>query len=190
MHAKVVNHKSYTLAYALGPEQDPKRNEPVPSDSQCDEIGDTKPLPSPTGSSPANRACTHAPGTIASCFESFEGMDSVDHHALSRDVLVDITPYVEDSGYKADPYVWCPRMLCLHLSADGTRCLQVITCATVSAHFATHGVQQKSRREDILCRWEGCFLSQKRHNFTRHVREAHLGHRRGTAVHSSRRDGG
>ncbi|KAI6103135.1 hypothetical protein EDD16DRAFT_330905 [Pisolithus croceorrhizus] len=124
--------------------QDPKHNAPVPSGSQCDEIGDTKPLPSPTGSSPANCTCTHAPSTIASCFESFEGMNSVDHHALSRDVLVDTTPYVEDSGYKEDPHAWCPQMLCLHLSTDGTRCLQVITCATVPTHLASHGVKSKS----------------------------------------------
>ncbi|KAI6117575.1 hypothetical protein EDD16DRAFT_1520006 [Pisolithus croceorrhizus] len=101
---KVVNHHSHRIQNS---------NEPVPSGSQCDEIGDTKPLPSPTGESPdffaevqvqlyvtpnENCTCTHAPSTIASCFESFEGMNSVDHHALSRDVLVDTTPKIHMPG--------------------------------------------------------------------------------------------
>lgn len=224
MHATIVNSKSYTLLGALGPEQGPKYSALVSTNPQ---ISDTMPLPSPTGfvdtpyravrypgSSPANGSCAQAPSTNASCFESSEGVNGVDH-TPSRDVSVDRTPYVvdsiaagvawgtalvgciapaqnpakeADSRYKENLYVWCPRMLCHYLFADGTRCLQVITCDTVSTHFAGHGVEGKSRAEEILCRWEGCFQSQKRHNFVRHVREAHLGHRRGTAIHNRPRD--
>lgn len=233
MHATIVNSKSYTLLGALGSEQirfGPKYSALVSTNPQ---IGDTMPLPSPTGfvdtahcavrypsSSPANGTCAQASSTNASYFKTSEEVNGVDH-TPSRDVSVHCTPYVvdsiaagvargtalvgciapaqnpakeADSKYKENPcapcqqpenlYVWCPRMLCHYLFADGTRCLQVITCDTVSTHFAGHGVEGKSRAEEILCRWEGCFQPQKRHNFVRHVREAHLGHRRGTAIHN------
>lgn len=233
MHATIVNSKSYTLLGALGSEQirfGPKYSALVSTNPQ---IGDTMPLPSPTGfvdtahcavrypsSSPANGTCAQASSTNASYFKTSEEVNGVDH-TPSRDVSVHCTPYMvdsiaagvargtalvgciapaqnpakeADSKYKENPcapcqqpenlYVWCPRMLCHYLFADGTRCLQVITCDTVSTHFAGHGVEGKSRAEEILCRWEGCFQPQKRHNFVRHVREAHLGHRRGTAIHN------
>ena len=36
-----------------------------------------------------------------------------------------------------------------------------------------------TRAEDVPCLWSGCERIIERHNFMRHVREAHLGHKRG-----------
>ncbi|KAI5981353.1 hypothetical protein EDD15DRAFT_2204105 [Pisolithus albus] len=139
-----------------------------------------------------NGTCAQAPRINASCFKSSEGVNGVDH-TPSRYVSVHCTPYVVDSiaagVARGTAPVGCiaPVQSPVKEADNGTRCLQIITCATVSTHFAGHGVEGKPRAEEILCRWEGCFQSQKRHNFVRHVREAHLGHRRGTTIHNPQR---
>ncbi|KAI6110118.1 hypothetical protein F5141DRAFT_1203370 [Pisolithus sp. B1] len=87
-------------------------------------------------------------------------------------------------------YDGCVLKECLYLGPNGTRCSQVITCATVPEHFISHGVANKSRDEVISCQWEGCSYRVMRHNFVRHVREKHLGHVRGSATHSSKKERG
>ncbi|KAI6094529.1 hypothetical protein EDD16DRAFT_1529090 [Pisolithus croceorrhizus] len=54
---------------------------------------------------------------------------------------------------------------CLYRGLDGTRCSQVITCATVPKRFISHGVTNKSRDEVISCQWEGCFNGVMRVQF-------------------------
>ncbi|KAI6151092.1 hypothetical protein BKA82DRAFT_1000866 [Pisolithus tinctorius] len=82
-------------------------------------------------------------------------------------------------------YANCPPTRCLYSNAEGTLCLQEISCGTVSSHFVGHGIRNKSRKEVIYCGWEGCVKAVARHTFVRHIREVHLGHVRGTSAHSS-----
>ncbi|KAI6103189.1 hypothetical protein EDD17DRAFT_1654871 [Pisolithus thermaeus] len=89
---------------------------------------------------------------------------------------------------RVNGYDGCVLKECLYLGPNGTRCSQVITCATVPEHFISHGVANKSRDEVISCQWEGCSHRVMRHNFVRHVREKHLGHVRGSATHSSKKE--
>ncbi|KAI5998895.1 hypothetical protein EDC04DRAFT_3147427 [Pisolithus marmoratus] len=79
----------------------------------------------------------------------------------------------------------CRPTRCLYLDADGTLCLQEISCASVPSHLAGHGIKNRSRKEVIQCKWKGCAKAVVRHTFVRHIREAHLGHARGASVQSS-----
>ncbi|KAI6042996.1 hypothetical protein EDC04DRAFT_2653917 [Pisolithus marmoratus] len=133
--------------------------------------------------------CTQAPSTSASCFEFPQGLEhplttpymgSVAGDATwgpiqGRVAPAQIPEKAVDSGHKANSNAPCRKhailcdrclgMKCLHLSEDGTLCSKDITCASISEHFAGHGVKKKSRAAPILCRWAGCFKLQKRHNF-------------------------
>lgn len=86
---------------------------------------------------------------------------------------------------KENKYASCPLTRCLYPSVEGTLYLQEISCAVVPGHFVCHGVENKSRKEVIHCRWKGCATTVARHTFVRHIREVHLGHIRGTSVHIS-----
>ncbi|KAI6007829.1 hypothetical protein EDC04DRAFT_2780937 [Pisolithus marmoratus] len=146
--------------------------------------------------SPVNGICTQAPSTNASCFEFPQGLEHPLNTPYMGSIAGDITwgptqgrvaPAQNSekevgSGHKANSDAPCRKhanlcdrclgMKCHHLSADWTLCSKDITCATISEHFAGHGVKRMSRAELILCRWEGCFQHQKRHNFVRHIRFA------------------
>ncbi|KAI6030560.1 hypothetical protein F5J12DRAFT_779687 [Pisolithus orientalis] len=87
-------------------------------------------------------------------------------------------------------YSNCPSTSCLCLCVGGTLCLQEISCATVPSHFVGHGIENKSRKEAIRCMWKGCVKTVARHTFVRHIREVHLGHVRGTRLHSWENDSG
>lgn len=87
--------------------------------------------------------------------------------------------------YNETKYSGCPLTRCLYPIVEGTLCLQEISCAIVPSHFVGHGVENKSRKEVIHCRWKGCVTAVARHTFVRHIREVHLGHIRGTSVHIS-----
>lgn len=82
-------------------------------------------------------------------------------------------------------YASCPITQCLYPGVGGSLCLQEISCATVPSHFTSHGIENKTRKEAIRCEWEGCVKNVTRHTFTRHIREVHLRHLRGTGVHIS-----
>lgn len=67
-------------------------------------------------------------------------------------------------------------VLCQYPNSNGTSCGEVISHATISAHFASlHGVKAMSRQAVVACRWGGCERHVRRHSFLRHIREAHLG---------------
>ncbi|KAI6151068.1 hypothetical protein BKA82DRAFT_26662 [Pisolithus tinctorius] len=165
--------------------------------------------------SPVSTACTQAPSTHASTSNSGEQLEQHSNTSymvggISRDAAWEPSQRCVataqnlaqevNSRYKANSdtrcpshakiYAKCPRMRCLRVSANGTQCLRMITCATVSEHFASHGVKGKSRTEYIPCNWMRCRKLLKRHNFVRHIREKHLGHIRGSSLHSSPKDVG
>ncbi|KAI6100936.1 hypothetical protein EDD16DRAFT_1549746 [Pisolithus croceorrhizus] len=83
-------------------------------------------------------------------------------------------------------YANCPTTRCLYPGTEETLCLQEISCATAPSHFASHGIENKSRTEMIRCKWRGCVKNVTRHAFARHIREVHLQHRRGTSAHTSK----
>lgn len=100
----------------------------------------------------------------------------------------------DDAGSRNDSRVneRSEPQLCQYQDPDGRPCLQYITPATVSAHFANcHGVKAMSRGQLIACRWDGCGNKRVlRHSFVRHIREKHLGHARGSALRKSEKAGG
>ncbi|KAH0826195.1 hypothetical protein J3R83DRAFT_5627 [Lanmaoa asiatica] len=58
-------------------------------------------------------------------------------------------------------------------------CAAKITCESVPTHFAdAHGTKNLGGGTLIRCLWVGCEKRVKRKNFTRHIREPHLGHLR------------
>lgn len=85
---------------------------------------------------------------------------------------------------QGNQYAGCPTTPCLYPAVEGKLCLQDISCATVPSHFTGHGIGNRSRKEVIRCRWEGCVKKITRHTFARHIREVHLRHVRGTGAHS------
>ncbi|KAI6111724.1 hypothetical protein EDD16DRAFT_1198574 [Pisolithus croceorrhizus] len=97
---------------------------------------------------------------------------------------------VQETGAPANEsrYANCPTTRCLYPGTGEILCLQEISCPTVPSHFATHGVENKSRMEMIHCKWRGCVAKVTRHGFVRHIREVHLQHRRGTSAHTSKND--
>ncbi|KAI6106715.1 hypothetical protein EDD16DRAFT_1523783 [Pisolithus croceorrhizus] len=76
-------------------------------------------------------------------------------------------------------YANCPYNPCLCTSPDGVACIEPISCDAVPKHFQMHGIKGLMREAVITCRWQGCQLEISRHNYTRHIRERHLGHVRG-----------
>ncbi|KIM55903.1 hypothetical protein SCLCIDRAFT_29964 [Scleroderma citrinum Foug A] len=76
------------------------------------------------------------------------------------------------------PYTECPSTFCLWFSG-GLPCHALIDCGSAPEHFKSHGIKGMTRAEDVPCLWSGCERIIERHNFMRHVREAHLGHKRG-----------
>lgn len=82
-------------------------------------------------------------------------------------------------------YANCPLTRCLYPGVRGSLCLKEISCATVPNHFTGHGIENRTRKVAIRCKWKGCVKTVTRHTFARHIREVHLGHVRGTGVHSS-----
>lgn len=100
----------------------------------------------------------------------------------------------DDAGSRNDSRVdehSAPR-LCQYRDPHGALCLQYITHATVSTHFANcHGVKAMSRGQLIACQWDGCVNKHvRRHSFVRHIREKHLGHTRGSTLRKSEKAGG
>ncbi|KAI6019591.1 hypothetical protein F5J12DRAFT_478716 [Pisolithus orientalis] len=91
---------------------------------------------------------------------------------------------------RINKYINCPPTNCLYPGPDGKCCLQEVTYATAADHFIIHGITKKSRDEVIPCQWEGCSAEVVRHNFIRHIRERHLGHKRESAVHASGKERG
>ncbi|KAN0074610.1 hypothetical protein V8E55_011659 [Tylopilus felleus] len=64
---------------------------------------------------------------------------------------------------------------------DLETCSAQITCESVPTHFRnSHSIRGLNADILICCRWKGCRIQLKRKFFTRHVRECHLGHLRGT----------
>ncbi|KAI6109026.1 hypothetical protein EDD16DRAFT_1616798 [Pisolithus croceorrhizus] len=82
-------------------------------------------------------------------------------------------------------YANCLTMQCLYPGREEMLCLQELSCGTVSSHFASHGIENKSRTEIIRCEWKGCVANVTRHAFVRHIREVHLQHLRGASAHKS-----
>ena len=74
----------------------------------------------------------------------------------------------------------CSRAVCRWRDeASGDQCGIPFNCGGVSEHFKDHDIRGIHESEDVLCRWEGCFVFGLRKNFVRHVRERHLRHPRG-----------
>ena len=69
---------------------------------------------------------------------------------------------------------------CLYQGVDDSLpCHEQITYDDVPVHMKRiHGIGRISRHNRIECAWSGCALSVSRHNFLRHIREAHLGYER------------
>ncbi|KIM63751.1 hypothetical protein SCLCIDRAFT_688125 [Scleroderma citrinum Foug A] len=69
-------------------------------------------------------------------------------------------------------------------SDDALRCYLLVDHESVPGHFKTvHGIKDMGRKVKIRCRWLDCQQTVGRHNFTRHIREVHLGSER----HKARR---
>ncbi|KAI6100410.1 hypothetical protein EDD17DRAFT_1516027 [Pisolithus thermaeus] len=62
-------------------------------------------------------------------------------------------------------YANCLTMQCLYPGREEMLCLQELSCGTVSSHFASHGIENKSRTEIIRCEWKGCVANVTRHAF-------------------------
>ncbi|KAI6104864.1 hypothetical protein EV401DRAFT_2015169 [Pisolithus croceorrhizus] len=94
---------------------------------------------------------------------------------------------VQEAGAPSNEarYAGCPTTQCLYPGTEEILCLQEISFATVPSHFASHGIENKSRTEIIRCKWKGCVTNVTRHAFARHIREVHLRHLRGTSAHMS-----
>lgn len=72
----------------------------------------------------------------------------------------------------------CPSQRCLYIR-DGSECGESITCSTAPEHFsAMHGIKDMMRSTKIVCKWQDCGYEVLRHNFVRHIRESHMGHKR------------
>ncbi|KAI6101227.1 hypothetical protein F5141DRAFT_288892 [Pisolithus sp. B1] len=68
-----------------------------------------------------------------------------------------------------------PSMPCLYPRADGTACLDQITCCDVPEHFKkAHDVRDLKRSYWLFCKWKNCGRKITRHNFVRHIRECHF----------------
>ncbi|KAI6118050.1 hypothetical protein F5141DRAFT_1095866 [Pisolithus sp. B1] len=80
--------------------------------------------------------------------------------------------------------------ICQYGIGDGRSCSRLITYASVSTHFAAcHNVRALSRQVVVVCQWNGCGQSVRRHSFIRHIRERHLGLPRGSALRNSAKAG-
>lgn len=81
-------------------------------------------------------------------------------------------------------YAKCPPAECRYPGVQGKKfCSEKINCATISDHFISHGIENKSRKRVIHCEWNGCGKRVTRCAFVRHIREAHFAHKRGTRFH-------
>ncbi|KAG6330005.1 hypothetical protein ID866_9083, partial [Astraeus odoratus] len=73
----------------------------------------------------------------------------------------------------------CHTAQCQYPGLNNGLCGENISCDTAPAHFATrHNIKNLSRDTNVICDWYNCGKSVVRHNFIRHIREAHLGHLR------------
>lgn len=125
-------------------------------------------------------------------FERELGLAKVgDTHTGLSQYVVQEAKRVCEASYGADApvnetqYASCPLKRCLYPGVGGSLCLKEISCATVPSHFTGHGIENRTRKVAIRCQWKGCVEAVTRHTFARHIREVHLGHVRGTGVHSS-----
>ncbi|KAI5995871.1 hypothetical protein EDD15DRAFT_544020 [Pisolithus albus] len=79
----------------------------------------------------------------------------------------------------SDMFATCPGTLCLYNTSDDSPCCVAITCGTAPTHLmSVHGIGRLSRSATLQCGWQGCGYTVLRNNFTRHIREVHLGHGR------------
>ncbi|KAI6014184.1 hypothetical protein EDC04DRAFT_2756035 [Pisolithus marmoratus] len=87
------------------------------------------------------------------------------------------------SGPRVNGNADFPLHPCQFLKSNGEPCMQKITYATVSTHFANcHGIKAMSRQQRVVCQWVGCVDKDvRRHSFVRHIREKHLRYTRGSA---------
>lgn len=84
----------------------------------------------------------------------------------------------QTKGNPTNQYSHCPPRVCRY-NQDGVECGQDITCSSVPQHFrVVHGIKGMSRKEEIACKWKDCKQVIGRHNFIRHLRTQHMGHRR------------
>ncbi|KAI5994513.1 hypothetical protein EDD15DRAFT_2196107 [Pisolithus albus] len=82
----------------------------------------------------------------------------------------------------------CPPAECRYPGVQGKKfCSEKINCATIPGHFTSHGIENTSRKKVIHCKWNGCGKQVTRCAFVRHIREAHLEHKRGTRFHRSKK---
>ncbi|KAF9228769.1 hypothetical protein BS17DRAFT_877362 [Gyrodon lividus] len=60
-------------------------------------------------------------------------------------------------------------------------CGKPISCATASQHLTAHGIEKMNKKVEVTCWWGGCCKKYRRDNIIRHLRECHLGHKRGSS---------
>ncbi|KAG9308860.1 hypothetical protein JVU11DRAFT_11319 [Chiua virens] len=73
----------------------------------------------------------------------------------------------------------CQAVTLCYWTSDGKDeiCGAKITCKSVPAHLGdAHHIRKLDKNSMIYCRWEGCDRRMKPKNFSRHVRECHVGH--------------
>lgn len=86
-------------------------------------------------------------------------------------------------GNVPSAYLTHPITVCQWQGANGMLCNTPITHAGVPHHFKrVHEIKDMKRNTKIKCRWLNCQSTVVRHNFVRHLREAHLGNKRRKAA--------
>ncbi|KAL4074717.1 hypothetical protein V8B97DRAFT_1740740 [Scleroderma yunnanense] len=124
-------------------------------------------------------ACTHKDGYLQ------DGMAQWIVLPWRRSITMANRPnviYAQDdqaTQYVGNQYSNCPSSLCHYVDMDEMICFQPINCEDVPEHLKMiHGIKKMARDMEIPCGWLGCGQFVQRHNFTRHIREIHLGHAR------------
>lgn len=108
-----------------------------------------------------------------------EDIETLQHYAdapASAIGLPQIANYA--TAHSQNQVTGCHSHPCLYIR-NGNACGETIVCDTVPEHFSTmHGVKRMKRDVKIFCEWENCGSEIQRHNFIRHIRGKHLGHKR------------
>ncbi|KAI6044436.1 hypothetical protein EDC04DRAFT_368129 [Pisolithus marmoratus] len=116
------------------------------------------------------------------------GDDSMpEHHQGSTSVPLTLSDAMQETpvGVKQvkaqNDYTNCPYIPCRYTDIKGRECSQRINCGCVPDHFKEHNIKNLGRKHPLICGWQGCGRTIKRHNYVRHVRECHLNHDRFSA---------
>lgn len=133
-------------------------------------------IPDGTMGAPMNKAAVSLSGaTDMSLIQQTQQTLHYNGPATSPSSLANASGNVPNSDFTS-PISKC----CQWQGADDVlRCYLLLDHKNVPEHFKTvHGIKNMGRKMKIRCRWLDCQHTVGRHNFARHIREAHLGSER------------